>query len=77
MISPPNKANFKSSLDTLLLSDFVIGTYKAKDKSLEKLANALNVDVAWLMGYDVPMTKSDNNSVSNEDLSLALYVPFI
>ena len=26
VISPPNKANFKSSLDTLLLSDFVIGT---------------------------------------------------
>ena len=62
-----------TGIDKGSISHYIKGTYKAKDKSLEKLANALNVDVAWLMGYDVPMTKSDNNSVSNEDLKFALF----
>ena len=44
-----------TGIDKGSISHYIKGTYKAKDKSLEKLANALNVDVAWLMGYDVPM----------------------
>ncbi len=42
------------------LSSYVSGRYQPKQKNLYKLAEALNVSPAWLMGYDVPM---DNNPV--------------
>ena len=37
------------------ISQYVNGVYEAKQDALLKLAKALDVDVAWLMGYDVPM----------------------
>lgn len=49
-----------------LISDYLSGKYKAKQDKIYLLAKALNVNEAWLMGYDVPMdriivkkTKSD------------------
>ena len=49
-----------------LISDYLSGKYKAKQDKVFLLAKALNVNEAWLMGYDVPMdriiherTKSD------------------
>lgn len=37
------------------VSQYVNGTYEAKQQALYKLSRALRVNVAWLMGNDVPM----------------------
>lgn len=37
------------------LSDYINGRYEAKQDKLYKIATALNVSPAWLMGYPVPM----------------------
>ena len=41
------------------LSHYMTGRYEAKQIALHKLAVALNVSEAWLMGYDVPMERSE------------------
>ena len=45
----------KTNLSKPRISQYVNGIYEAKQDALLKLSKALNVDVAWLMGYDVPM----------------------
>ena len=40
------------------ISQYVNGVYEAKQDALLKLSKALMVDVAWLMGYDVPMNSA-------------------
>lgn len=37
------------------ISSYLSGRWKAKQNNIYLLANALNVNEAWLMGYDVPM----------------------
>lgn len=37
------------------ISQYRAGKYKASQRSLDKLAHALNVSIPWLMGADVPM----------------------
>ena len=39
------------------LSLYLKGAYEPKQDKLYKMANALNVNEMWLMGYDVPMEK--------------------
>ena len=41
------------------ISQYVNGIYEAKQDALSKLSEALYVNVAWLMGYDVPMDRSE------------------
>ena len=35
--------------------------YKPKDDKLQLITNALNVDVQWLLGYNVPMQVTPQN----------------
>lgn len=44
------------------ISQYVNGKYEPKQDALLKLAKVLDVDVVWLMGYDVPMQKSADES---------------
>lgn len=37
------------------INQYVNGVYEAKQDALFKLATALDVNVAWLMGHNVPM----------------------
>ena len=39
------------------LSLYLSGAYEPKQDRIYAMAKALNVDEAWLMGYDVPMNK--------------------
>lgn len=39
------------------ISQYRAGKYKASQRSLDKLARALNVSIPWLMGADVPMNE--------------------
>lgn len=45
----------KSGLDKAQISQYKTGKYEPMQDALYKLAKALNVNVAWLMGHDVPM----------------------
>lgn len=45
----------KSGVDKGSISHYLRGTYEAKLGKAQKLAEALNVSVEWLMGADVPM----------------------
>lgn len=47
------------------ISTYISGEYEPKQKNIYKIAHALNVSEAWLMGYDVPM-----HSGANEDYDL-------
>ena len=42
------------------LSSYLAGRYEPKQKNLHALALALNVNEAWLMGLDVPMSSVAN-----------------
>lgn len=54
----------KTGIDKSLISNYLAGKYKAKQNNVYILAKVLNVNEAWLMGYDVPMerTYSSNDS---------------
>jgi repressor LexA len=39
------------------ISTYLSGAYEPKQRNLYKLARALKVDEAWLMGHDVPMER--------------------
>ena len=54
----------KSSICT-----YLTGEYEPKQKNIYKLARALNVDEAWLMGYDVPMERKNPSSPEENNLS--------
>lgn len=43
-----------------LLSHYLKGSYEAKQDNLHTLSIILDVDEAWLIGYDVPMQKKFN-----------------
>lgn len=49
------------------LSSWLSGKYKPRQNNIAKLSNALSVDEAWLMGYDVPMESSTTQSQSSAD----------
>lgn len=49
------------------ISQYVNGTYEAKQQALYKLAKALNVSEAWLMGYDTDMEKPTSEDLTGWD----------
>ena len=59
------------------MGQYVLGRYEAKQSALYAIAKALNVDPAWLMGYDLPMEPqtalSTPPTIANDDLKLALF----
>ncbi len=61
-----------TGIDKSLISNYIKGTYQARQDNLHTLALALDVSEAWLMGYDVPMERGssskdvDNNSRTSE-----------
>ena len=51
------------------LSLYLKGAYEPKDDRIYILAQALRVSEAWLMGYDVPMEKKEENNPSEPQLT--------
>lgn len=45
------------------ISTYLSGEYDPKQKNIYKIAKALNVSEAWLMGYDVPMERKKADTV--------------
>lgn len=48
----------KTGIDKGQLSSWLSGKYKARQKNIALLSEALNVDEAWLMGFNVPMERT-------------------
>lgn len=51
------------------ISQYRAGKYKASQRSLDKLARALHVNIAWLMGADVPMERTPMREAADRQLS--------
>ncbi len=47
----------KTKIPKSAMSQYISGSFKPKDDRTFLLAKALNVNEAWLMGFDVPMEK--------------------
>ena len=60
----PTELSEKCGIDKSKLSSYMSGRYKAKQDGIYLLSNALSVDPAWLMGYDVPMERIENISTN-------------
>lgn len=65
----------KTKLDKSLISNYLSGNYKAKQDKLTLLANALNVNEVWLMGYDVPSEKNIDIMV-HDDINNRFFFQF-
>ena len=49
----------KTKIGKSSISTYISGAYEPKQKNIYKIAKALDVNEAWLMGYDVPMERVD------------------
>ena len=47
----------KAGVDKSNISQWTKGVYEARQRGVYALAKALNVSEAWLMGFDVPITR--------------------
>ncbi|XZI40766.1 helix-turn-helix domain-containing protein [Clostridium perfringens] len=60
----------KTKIGKSSISTYISGAYEPKQKNIYKIAKALDVDEAWLMGLDVPMEKVENIGL-NSPLALS------
>ena len=56
----------KTKIATSAMSEYLSGLYDPKQDKIYIIAEALDVDPVWLMGFDVPMEKEDKKSSSDE-----------
>lgn len=63
----------KTGLDKTLINKYLAGLMKAKQDKLTILADVLNVNEVWLMGYDVPMDKDFKEQDGNANFRYAEY----
>ena len=56
----------KANIPKSAISQYLSGVYEAKQKSIFKIANVLNVSEGWLMGLDVPMERQKSNNINIE-----------
>ena len=59
----------RTKIATSAMSEYVKGLYDPKQDKIYIMAQALNVDPVWLMGFDVPMEQEDKK-ISPDELQL-------
>ena len=57
----------ETGLDRGSISSYLSGKYEPKQKAIYKMAQALDVSEAWLLGYDVPKDRTAEQK-KNDDL---------
>lgn len=57
----------KTQIPKSAISQYISGAFEPKQDRVELIAKALNVSEAWLMGYDVPMERTDNNHIFSSE----------
>lgn len=62
----------KAHIPKSAISQYLSGLYEAKQKSIFKLANVLNISEAWLMGLDVPMEETITEESENPIVSIPI-----
>lgn len=56
----------ETGLDRGSISSYLSGKYEPKQKAIYKMAQALNVSEAWLLGYDVPMERTEDQKKNDQ-----------
>ena len=51
------------------MSQYINGKFEPRQNRVYLIAKALNVSEAWLMGYDVPAERKDNEQEIETDIS--------
>ena len=59
----------KTKIPKSAISQYVSGSFEPKQDRLFLIAQALDVDPVWLMGFDVPMEKEKKDSPSEPQLT--------
>lgn len=59
----------KTKIPKSALSEYINGAYEPKQDRVFLMAQALDVDPVWLMGFDVPMEKRKTISPSETQLT--------
>ena len=59
----------KTKIPKSAISQYLSGLFEPKQDRLYIIAQALNVDPVWLMGFDVPMEKAKEKSPSEPSLT--------
>lgn len=57
----------ETGLDRGSISSYLSGKYEPKQKAIFKLSKALGVSEAWLLGYEVPMSRTEDQ-IKNDQL---------
>ena len=57
----------KTKIPKSALSQYISGAFEPKQDRLLLIAQALNVDPVWLMGFDVPMEREDRKLSPDEN----------
>lgn len=61
----------KADIPKSTMSRYLSGSYEPKSKAVYKMAQALEVSEAWLLGYDVPAARTAEQK-KNDDLVAAV-----
>ena len=59
----------KTKIPKSAISQYLSGLFEPKQDRLHIIAQALDVDPVWLMGFDVPMEKGNKSSPSEPELT--------
>ena len=59
----------KTGIPKSAISQYISGAFEPKQDRLSLIAQALDVDPVWLMGYDVPMEKEQKTSPDKLELT--------
>jgi transcriptional regulator with XRE-family HTH domain len=66
----------KTGIPKSAMSQYISGAFEPKQDRIFLMADALNVNETWLMGYDVPMERKNNTTdilTDGEQLLLSLF----
>lgn len=67
----------KVNINKATISQYVSEKYLPTQERVESIANALDVDPAWLMGFDVPKTGHTSTVPSNVSVPAARAIPIL
>ena len=56
----------ETGLDRGSISSYLSGKYEPKQKAIYKIAQALDISEAWLLGYDVPMERTADQKKNDQ-----------
>ncbi len=70
----PVELSEKSNISKSRISQYLKGSYEAKQDALYKIAKALDVSEAWLMGYDTSIERHTADELVNHAIQTKLLI---